>query len=594
MRDRRRALSASAAVLCASLVLVGCGNTPKRNPDAGVVGTAMFDDASTRVVNPSTSTGGTLRLVSSDDWDSLDPGNTYRSFAWNFARFFGRTLVTYRDAPGDAGLELVPDLATGLGVFSDGGRTVTYTLRDGVQYEDGTAVVARDVKYAIERSNYAPTVLGNGPAYFKELLGTTYRGPYTGNARDKLGLSAITTPDEHTIVFHLTRPFAEFDHLAALPQTIPVPWAKDTGAGYARHPMSSGPYMVDNYSPGGSLRLVQNPHWDQATDPVRHRLAEAIEVTPKVEAGNLDERLLSGAADLDLGGTGLSATGQARVQSNPNLRKNVDNPLTGFASFVALNTRLAPLDDVHCRRAVVLAADHEALHAAYGGASSGDLATTLLPPTVIGHRDADRYGILTARTGDVTAAKDELKACGRPTGFRTGVAVRADRPKEIAGAQALALALDRIGVHLDIAQFPADRYFPDFAGNPAYARTNNLGLSFMSWAGDWPTGYAFLSKLVDSRAIRDAGNSNLSQLDDPEIDRLLDKGSENPDAAGRTEAWGNIDARVMDLAAVLPIVFERVLTYRSSELTNVFVHQRYGMYDVAMLGLNPPPPKNEK
>ena len=60
----------------------------------------MFDDATTRVVNPSSATGGTLRLVTSDDWDSLDPGNTYRTFAWNFARLFGRTLVTYRDAPG--------------------------------------------------------------------------------------------------------------------------------------------------------------------------------------------------------------------------------------------------------------------------------------------------------------------------------------------------------------------------------------------------------------------------------------------------------------------------------------------------------------
>jgi peptide/nickel transport system substrate-binding protein len=583
--------TASAAALCACLLLAACDDEVKRNPDAGIVGTAMFEDASSRVVNPSGATGGTLRLVTTDDWDSLDPGNTYRSFAWNFARFFGRSLVTYRDVPGEGGLELVPDLATGLGAFSDDGRTVTYTLRAGVKYEDGTEVQARDVKYAIERSNYAPTVLGNGPAYFKDVLGTSYRGPYTGNVRDRFGLSAITTPDEHTIVFHLQRPFAEFDHLAALPQTIPVPWAKDKGEDYARHPLSTGPYMVDTYNPGESLRMVHNPHWDQANDPIRRRLVETIEVTPNVEASALDERLLAGGADLDMSGTGLSATGQARVQSNPNLRKNVDNPLTGFVSFLAINTRLEPLDDVHCRRAVILAADHEALHAAYGGTSSGDLATTLLPPTVTGHRDADRYGMLTARTGDVAAAKAELKACGKPNGFRTGIAVRTDRPKEIAGAQALALALDRVGVHLDIAQFPWDRYFPDFAGNPAYARTNNLGLASMSWAADWPTGYSFLAKLVDSRVIRDSRNSNLSQLDDPEVDRLLDSGREARDPAARREAWGDVDARVMEDAAVLPIVFERVLTYRSSELTNVFVHQAYGMYDLAMLGLNPPPEK---
>ncbi len=589
MRYRRGSTAASAVL---ALALVGCGDDPKGNPDVGVVGTAMFDDASNRVVNPSDKTGGTLRFGTSYDWDSLDPGNTYRSFAWNFARLFGRTLITYRDAPGPDGLELVPDLATGLGVFSDNGKTVTYTLREGVKFEDGAVVKSQDVKYAIERSNYASSVLGNGPAYFKELLGTGYRGPYTGNVRDRFGLSAITTPDDRTIEFHLTRPFAEFDYLATLPQTIPVPWAKDTGADYGRHPIATGPYMVEEYSPGRSLRLVHNPHWDQATDPVRRRLAEAIEVTPNIEANALDERLLSGDADMDLGGTGLAATGQARAASNPNLRKNTDNPLTGFASFVAINTKMAPLDDLHCRRAVILAADHEALQAAYGGPSSGDLATTLLPSTLIGYRGADRYGILTTRTGDAAAAKKELAACGKPDGFRTKVAVRSDRPKEVAGAQALALALDKVGIRLEVARYPSERYFSDFAGSPEYVAGNNLGLAFMAWSADWPTGYAFLSRLVDSEAIRETRNSNLSQLDDPEVDRLLKDGSEETDAGARAQIWTDLDARVLELGAVLPIVHERVLTYRSPALSNVFIHQAYGMYDAVAMGLgSPPPPK---
>lgn len=571
-----------------ALAAAGCGGGREGGEADAVLGTAMFEDASTRVVNPSDATGGTLRLVSSEDWDSLDPGNTYRTFAWNFARLFGRTLVAYRPAPGPTGLQLVPDLATSLGKFSDDGRTVTYKLRPGVKYEDGSLVRARDVKYAIERSNYASETLGNGPAHFRQLLGGNYRGPYA-KPRDRAGLPAIATPDDETIVFHLASPFAEFDYLATLPQTIPVPAAKDTGADYAKHPMASGPYKIDSYDEGKFVRLVPNPHWSAEGDPLRRRLADAVEVTVNVDAAELDDRLLNGAADLDLGGTGLTAAGQARVQSNPNLRKNVDNPLTGWTSFVALNTRAAPLKDVHCRRAVLLAADHDALHAAYGGTASGDLATTLLPPTVAGHRSADRYGFLATRAGDVAAAKEELKACGKPDGFRTALAVRSDRPKEMAAAQALQLALERVGITLETHGYPSDRYFTDFAGNTAYVEANGIGLSFMAWSADWPTGYAFLAQLVDSQAVRESRNSNLSQLNDPEVDRLLRTGRVEPDATGRAHSWGEIDTRVLDDAAVLPIVYERVLSYRSPQLTNVFVHPAYGMYDLAALGVARPP-----
>lgn len=56
-------------------------------------------------------------------------------------------------------------------------------------------------------------------------------------------------PDLLTINLHLGRPIAEFDHLVCMPQTAPVPPAKDTGADYHRHPPSSGPYLIHTYTP---------------------------------------------------------------------------------------------------------------------------------------------------------------------------------------------------------------------------------------------------------------------------------------------------------------------------------------------------------
>jgi peptide/nickel transport system substrate-binding protein len=198
---------------------------------------------------------------------------------WNIVRLYGRALVTYKSAPGAVGMRLVPDLATSLGRVSDNGLTWTYHLKPGIKFEDGSTVTSRDVKYAVERS-YAKDVLPNGPSYFTVLLNDPgYRGPYKDTTPGRLGLTSVGTPDPATIVFHLQRPFADFDYVAALPQTVPVPPGKDTGANYQLHPVSTGPYQFQNYQLDKQFTLVKNPNWTPATDPNRKQLAAKIVFT---------------------------------------------------------------------------------------------------------------------------------------------------------------------------------------------------------------------------------------------------------------------------------------------------------------------------
>ena len=138
------------------------------------------------MVNPSDKTGGTLKYVYSDAPDSMDPGNTYYAFNWNFTRLYTRALTTFPAEPGAEGLKVTPDLAEGLGVPSDGGKTWTYKLKPGVKFEDGTPVTAEDVKYAIARSNYSEELTG-GPKYFKQYLDAgDYAGPVQGQGPRRL------------------------------------------------------------------------------------------------------------------------------------------------------------------------------------------------------------------------------------------------------------------------------------------------------------------------------------------------------------------------------------------------------------------------
>jgi peptide/nickel transport system substrate-binding protein len=586
MKSSRRWRAAGVVTLAVALAACGGSSSKGGTSDKGTGGSgAAFNAASAGVVNASDSTGGTLKLVHPDDWDSPDPGNTYYAFSWNFARLYARTLMTYKDAPGKDGLQLVPDLAAAPGQQSDGGKTWTYKLRPGLKYDDGSPVSSKDIKYAIERSNYAPDVLSNGPTYFNQLLGTKYPGPYKDTSPGKLGLTTIETPDDTTIVFHLLQPFSEFDFLATLSQTSPVPQAKDTGAKYMLHMMSTGPYKVDSYDPGKSMTLSRNTNWSASTDPNRKQLVDKIEVTLKVEANDLDNRLVAGSADIDLAGTGVSAAAQAKILTDPNLKKNADNPLTGFLRYIAINTTVKPFDNVHCRKAVIYAADHTALQTAYGGPTSGDIATTALPPTVLGYKQADVYGMLQDKTGNVEKAKQELAACGQPNGFPTVITARNNRPKEIQGSQALQQALAKVGIKATIQTFPSGQYFANYAGSTNFVKQKGVGLMFMGWGADWPSGYGFLQQIFDGRSIKASGNSNLSQLNDPAINKLFDSSLTITDATQRSDIWTQVDQKVMDDAAIIPIIYEKALLYRNPEVTNVFVHSAYGMYDYATMGI---------
>ncbi len=106
-----------------------------------------------------------------------------------------------------------------------------------------------------------------------------------------MGLKAIDTPDDQTIVFHLKSPFSGFDYFAQLPSTIPVPAAKDTGSKYKEHVVSTGPYMFDTNDLGKNFTLKRNPNWDPATDPNRTALPDRYEVALNVNSDDIDNRL---------------------------------------------------------------------------------------------------------------------------------------------------------------------------------------------------------------------------------------------------------------------------------------------------------------
>ncbi|MPZ28537.1 MAG: ABC transporter substrate-binding protein [Micromonosporaceae bacterium] len=579
---KKRLVGAVAMSTALALTIAACGGDGGDPDDSGGTATAEFDAATGQVFNASDEQGGTLRYAITEDWDSVDPGDTYYGLSWNLLRLYGRTLTMFNPVPGQGSAEVIPDLAESLGEPSDDGRTWTYVLREGLVYEDGTPITSQDVKYAVMRSIHKE-VLVNGPTYFGDALALEegFESPYENPDTDT---AAIETPDDRTIVFHLKEPFGGFDFFAQLPQTAPVPQDKDTGIRYRDHVVASGPYMFEEYNEDANFTLVRNPNWDPATDPNRPALPDRIEVTLNVNQDDLDNQILSGDLDVDLAGNGIAAAARTRVINDPALLAQADNPAAPRLWYTSINPHVAPLDNIECRKAILFAADRTSYLTAYGGQYGGDIPTHLLPPQIPGSQEFDLYPAGPDNTGDLEAAQAALDACGQPEGFATKMAFRSDRPAEQQTAEALQQSLGRVGIELELVGYPTGDYFSTYAGDPEFRDSESLGLMTNGWQSDWADGFGFFSQIVDSRTIR-PGSSNLSVYLD-EVDQLLDQAVAQTDLDAQQAIWAQIDQRVMEEAVILPGVFSKALTVRPQNGTNIFVNEAYGQYDYMMMGVD--------
>ncbi|WP_066937100.1 ABC transporter substrate-binding protein [Microtetraspora fusca] len=580
------AVVAATAALALGLTACGGGDGGTKKTEGGNSGASAAKDVANgaleAVFNPSDKKGGTLKMAVSEDWDSVDPGDTYYAMSWNLLRIYGRPLVTFNPGAGAKGRELVPDLAESLGTPSDGGKTWTYKLRAGVKFEDGAAITSKDVKYAVLRS-MDKTTLVNGPTYFNDWLDLPKDFKSVYKTPDVNTDQAIETPDDQTIVFHLNRPYGGFDYFAALPGTVPVPKAKDDGVKYRDHVVASGPYKFEKVEAGKQYTLVRNENWDPATDPIRKALPDRYEISLGVNADDLDNRLIAGDLHVDVAGSGVQPAALSRVLSDPAIKARTDNPTQARTWYTSIIGDVPPLDNIDCRKAVIYAADRVGLQNAYGGEfAGGDIASSLMPPSIGGWKKLDLYP---TGTGDVEKAKAALAACGHPDGFETNMAYRADRPKEKATAESLQQALAKAGIKLTLKGYPTSDYFALYAGKPDFVKKNSIGLATNGWGADWNDGFGFMSQITDSRTIRaSGGNYNLS-VKNPEIDALIDKAYVETDTAKRDALWGEVDQKVMENAYVLPSVYAKSVMVRGTGMTNVAVSGAWDMYDYLNLGV---------
>ncbi|TXK18865.1 ABC transporter substrate-binding protein [Homoserinibacter sp. GY 40078] len=509
----RRLVAAAAALTATALVITGCtsGGGDEDAPD-------------------------TLYILSTDTTIGWDPAtNVNFPSTWN--GLIARRLTTWKVT--DSGVEVVPDLATDTGTPSDDGTTWTYTLKDDIFFEDGTPITSADIKYGIERS-YSPDLAG-GLHYHNAIIvgGSEYTGPFDGAE-----LEGIETPDDTTIVFHLTTAYGDWPWIAATNPFAPVPVGEGTDlAAYDEDPVASGPYQIDSNVAGSETVLVRNEYWKQETDEVRTAQPDTIVIRQSQNPSTTAQALISdtGDAATSINAYPLSASELALVNADPAAQERLVTSDGGVLYYVALNNDSEELSNPLVRQAVHYATDRNAIVLAQGGDQAAVAATTLIPDGIAGHEDFDLY------PEDVDKAKELLAEAGYPDGVTLDLWVANE---DTAAAEALQQGLARADITVNINPLDIGVMYGDaMGGNPDY----DMMLTY--WIGDYPSANAYVSLMFDSSYID--GGYNLSRTNDPSVDTALHEAIAETDPDTAAADWTAIDKQIMGLGSMLPLYLTR-------------------------------------
>ena len=108
-----------------------------------------------------------------------------------------------------------------------------------------------------------------------------------------------------------------------------------------------------------------------------------------------------------------------------------------------------------------------------------------------------------------------------------------------ASSQALQASLSSVGIKTTLKGYTAANYYGTFAGVPTYVHSHDLGLLAGGWGPDWPNAYGWGWALYDGKAIVPAGNANMSELNDPNINKWF-LAMEQTTSKSQSNAYANM------------------------------------------------------
>ena len=458
--------------------------------------------------------GGQLRIRVGSDISILDPAGIFQIENQTVAGHVFNGLMKYDQATN----EIVPDLTRELEI-SDDGRTYTFHLHEGVTFHKGYGTLTSDdVKFSFDR-----VMDPDG--------GSRYRGQLTA-------IESIETPDDLTVVIHLTGPNSGFLHkMCAFNQGWIVSRAavEEKGEGFSLDPIGTGPFMFDSWTPGALVRMRAHAEYFEgapAVDEVVLRIIRDETATAlALEGGEIDIAFSLQQPEVI---TRLEdAAGITMMTREANHTTNL-----------VLNTTVPPLDDVRVRKAMMHALNRQGLIDGFFRGTKSPAYSVLTGTFVEFTDDVPQYDY------DPDRARELLAEAG-VEGFDFELVTVALSPFDRFPVP-MADDLNAVGINTRITVLERGAYVQARAGGriPSCI-TAVVGppdpdspLVTLYHTASWPPGL------------------NTSHYDG--VDDLLDAASREMDMDARNELYGDVLRKTMEDLPVLPLYAERLFMAHSS------------------------------
>jgi len=578
-----RVLRALILGLAVALLLAACG--PGTSGSPGASGAASAGPSGSAAAGHA---GGTIYVLSQNEQiDQIDPQRMYTGE--DLALFGGtvyRSLEAYKFSEDPTeGTSLTPDLATDLGTPNATGDSWSFTLRDGVTFQDGSPITCEDVAYGTSRT-FATDVINQGPTYAIAYLdiptdadgSSSYKGPYTGVGQDLF--DKAVTCDGNTITFKLNKPVADFNYTVTLGFS-PVPKAADTGETYgtvAPYAVSSGPYKVESYTTGngGKLIMVRNENWDPASDPYRKAYPDKWEIDFGIDPKVMDQRLIASAGNdttaIQYGNIqpeNLAVVFKDPETTNPDFTGRAVFGFDPYTRYYYIDVNKVP--NVKIRQAMAVALDRAAIQLNVGGAFAGELADGLIKPN-IGADYAptgfwtDFFGQEIPDKGDPTLAKKLIADSGEAAPSLTYNFP--DTPTQQKNAAIIISSLGLAGITVTPNPIESGKYYSVVfdPGNPGQ-------FGYGGWGADWPNASTVIPPLLTQK-----GGWDLSQLDDPDFNAKVEAAQTELDRSKQQTLWQALNKEAIEQVYTIPYLFGTSATLAGKGVGPIYRWPAYGSW----------------
>jgi peptide/nickel transport system substrate-binding protein len=469
-----------AALLALALGLAACSSSGSSSPSKGSSGAA----------------GSTAPFVvaNTSSVQKLDP-----QVATNFLDLQALGLVYQPLVTLNSQLQVVPDLATSW-KFSSDSKSVTFTLRSGVKFDDGSTLTSADVKASLER------VLN----------------PKTGAAAASniATVASISTPTPSTITLKLSHP--DFSILYGLTTTnlSILPEKAITAGTIATHPDGTGPFQYVSWAPGTSLTLKANPNYWGGAPKIKEIVFRTIP----------DEQSIASALQAGTVQMGLLTEPQV-VKTLSGSSLQIDKELDLNYRALMLQDRKGPLASTDARLAIQCALNrNDILENAVLGEGR------VVGPVPLGpYAPSPTAG--TCGTPSLSQARKYLAAAGDSKGF-SFTAMISDELDATSQAQAVTAQSDlaKVGIHMAIQNVGENEYIQRWLKGDFQAAFAENGAN--------PDPY-----IMYGRYFGPGANLGVpSGYSSPALAKLLTQADQNPSASGRASLYGQITSYLTDHA----------------------------------------------